>query len=138
MKPLAVQRAVPLPESVPSHPAKKNALRDEIDVRRWRALKLWWGWMLKQGVELNLKRMSDKKGLTSSSHATQILSGHRAINVEWMMLFAEEMGNVPPQFIWKNDWPFPSLTPDSRPWRLDPNLHKASRRFGRVPGKSTL
>lgn len=135
MKLQASQRLTPSPAAVDNQPQKKIRLHEEIDIRRWQALNKFWSRQLARGVEMNLARLGRKKGHEDGNMASQILNGHCAMNIEWMLYFAQEMGSVPPQLIWKKDWPFPDLTPDLRPWGYDPARKRTGRRFGRIAGK---
>jgi hypothetical protein len=106
MKTVAAQRVVPLRPSK-SGRNKKN-LRP-IDIRRHTALKRYWDLAKGLGADLNLTRIGKRKGLRGGAMASHCLLGRERLNVEWMLLFAQELG-VPPQMIWADDWPFSDFT----------------------------
>jgi hypothetical protein len=110
MKTVAAQRVVPLRVSKRARPSKKSRLDSALATRRQAALKSRWDVEKERGRKLKLVRVGQLKGSIDGSMAWQCLHGHRALNVEWMLHFARELG-LPPQEIWGTDWPFPDLTP---------------------------
>ncbi len=110
MKTLPVRRVIPLRGLKRARPEKKVRRFTEQDIRRQRALKAYWDLQKSLGRELNLARVGRKKGLTNGVMAGHCLHGYARLNEIWMLCFAEEL-NATPQHIWREDWPFPELTP---------------------------
>lgn len=109
MKTLPTQRVVPLRPPKGGRVQKKDRLRTDLDVRRHKALEAYWDAQIRLGRQLSLVRIGRRKGLQNGHYAHHLLHGRAALNVEWMLYFAEELG-VAPQTIWKGDWPFPQMT----------------------------
>lgn len=128
MKTLATQRGRPQQSATEADTHKKIRLTRPVDIRRWKALRVWWRAQLSRGRDLNLARMCRRKGHANGGMASLILNGYAAINVEWMLYFAQELGSIPPQRIWKEDWPFPDLTPDT----ADQGLQRVGRCWGQL------
>jgi hypothetical protein len=92
-----------------SRSAKGKREKKNIGVRRHEMLIVALGlYKATTGTELNLTRLSEKYG-RSVSAATQYVSGHQRLNIEWMLIFSLELGRAP-QDIFGSDWPFPELT----------------------------
>jgi len=117
MKPLASRRAASGRSSVDERTEKINHLPREIDVRRWQALLVYMEHRAKRGFALDLAAVARKKGHENANMLRHIIKGRAALNEVWMLFIADGYG-VAPQVIWKEDWPFPQLTPDFEDWRL--------------------
>ena len=119
MKPLATRRSAPLRPSVDERASKKTRLTREIDVRRWKALVAFWNFLTAKGMKLNLARIGRRMGLENGTMASHVLNGNAPLNERWMLAFSQEMGSVPPQVVWGEDWHFSDLTPDYRDGKLE-------------------
>lgn len=111
MKPLASRRSASQRSSVDERTEKINRLPREIDVRRWKALTAYIALRAKRGKLLVRKEVARAKGHENGNMLSQIIQGRAALNEIWMLYIAAYY-SVAPQVIWKEDWPFPHLTPD--------------------------